>query len=210
MPENIEDKNKSCRNCLNRFTCIEGNVCDNYEFDDEAATCDDCSKKEECPDYTEGKVTCADWDPIVTCDECTKQETCKNFMEGGRICDDFEAIRYRITEKGCLFLAMAEVMDKDEMYIEIENLLNSDFFEVLEHEIKLNGLFVEHPEGIIAKGCQAVKNLFKKKPEKTLKDVFFEVARKEKYFWDFGLSDNIVEAVYNRFVEKLQKLYQNR
>ena len=105
---------------------------------------------------------------------------------------------------------MAEVTDKDNMYVGIENLLGNDFFEMLDHEVRLNNLIVDKPESIIAKGCQAVKNLFKKKPEKTLKDVFFEVARKEKYFRDFGLSDNIVEAVYNRFAEKLQKLYQNR
>ena len=209
MAEIIEDKNKSCRNCLNRFSCDEGNLCDKYEFDDEAATCDDCSKKDDCPNYVKNKVTCTDWEPITTCDECTKQETCPNFMEGGRICDDFQEIRYRLTEKGCLYLAMEQVNTIDNMYVGTEILFEDGFFEELDHEVRLNGLIVNRPDGIVGKTCEFVKNLFKKKPEKTMKDLFFEVAHKNKFFREFGLSDKIVEATYNRFVEILTHQYEN-
>lgn len=200
----------NCRNCNNRFSCenkTEIGFCDDYVFDDGAATCDDCSKKEQCYDYKKNKPTCKDWEPIVTCDECTKQESCKNFTEGGKICKNFSEIRYTLTEKGCLYLAMEEVNHSDKMYVGTENILANGFFEELDHEIKINGLVSKHNnKKLFWRIINKIKyTIFK--PKTSIKEIFIRIAHDEKYFKEFGLSDKIVEKVFERFIDILSKHY---
>ena len=200
----------NCRNCNNRFFCentTDDGICEDYVFDDEAATCNDCSKKEECPNYESGKPTCKDWEPIVTCEECTKQETCKNFTEGGKICKKFEEIRYTLTEKGCLYLAMEDVHNNENVYVGTQNILENGFFEELDHEMKINNLVSRHKQTRFRKLLTKIRfRIFK--PKKDIRKIFFDVAHKDKYFKDFGLSDETVGKVVDKFIEILTKHYE--
>lgn len=200
----------NCRNCDNRFSCeekTETGFCDNYVFDSEAATCDDCSKKDDCPEYKKNRPTCKDWEPIVTCDECTKQGKCKNFAEGGKICKKFEEIRYTLTEKGCLYFAMEDVRNNEKMYVGTQNILGNGFFEELDHEMKINNLVSRHKQTSFRKLLNKIWfRIFK--PKKDIRKIFFDVAHKDKYFKDFGLSDEIIGKVVDKFIEILTKHYE--
>lgn len=200
----------NCRNCEKRFECNEktqNGFCENYEFDNEAATCDDCSKRESCENYIENKPTCVSWEPEICCNECYRQEICKNFTDGGRICNKFKEIEYTLTEKGCLYVAIESVQKQDNMCVDLNSLFENGFFEKLEHEIKLNGLFLEY-DNIFEKVFKELKfKIFK--PKKSTKDVFLEVAHSKLFFKYFDMSDDIVEKVCDRFFETLQKHYKD-
>lgn len=207
-----KDIYQNCRNCEMRFSCNdkseEGHRCDDYIFDEEAATCDDCGKRNDCLYYTRNKPTCVDWEPEVTCDECVNQESCKNYMEGGKICKKFKEVMYTLTQKGCLYLAMEEVHDIDKMYVDGGAIIGNGFFEELEHEMLINGLISMHKNNLFWKIVNRIKyKIFK--PKTDLKKIFFEIAHKDKYFRDFCLSEKIIEAVYNRFVNILKRQYES-
>jgi len=202
----------NCMNCLNRFDCENINeekpiLCDYYGFDEEAATCNDCSKKDKCRGYIRNKAVCKDYSVEPSCEDCTRQDNCKNFTPGGRVCDKFDEIRYCLTEKGCLFLALYEVSANDGMFVDINGLADSDFFEQLDHEVKLNGLVEERHTGMIGKMVDNIKRKLNKEPKVSLKDIFLKVARDERYDRFFGYSDKIVEMAYTRFAKKLSELY---
>lgn len=202
----------NCRNCLCRFGCKENTntregFCEKYSFDEEAATCDDCDIRETCENYTKNAATCPDWEVFPTCDDCTKHDSCPNFLENGKTCDKFEEIRYVLTEKGCLCFALLDVSAENNHYVDGEFLLNSDFFETLDHEMRINKLVEEGTNNFFTR----VATFFKrKKITVTARDVFRKVAKDQKYFRAFNLSETIVDEVFEKFVKHLTELYSNR
>ena len=203
---NIGIDNKSCRNCLLRFTCDsrkDGRFdrCDRHMFDEEAATCEDCSKKYSCEGYKPNSVICGEWDPEETCDCCSKQDTCPNYVENGRICDKYIAAEFRLTEKGLFYLVLLNNGLGPGLVEE------TDFFEVLDHEIKINGLFDVYRHTRIGRLFESFKRIFKKKPKKTVKDIFFETAHITEYYGYFMNDDENVALVWNEFNEGLKRLY---
>lgn len=200
----------NCRNCNNRFSCneeTEMGYCQDYVFDSDAATCEDCSKKENCSEYRKNRTTCTDWEPIVTCDECAKQENCKNFLEGGKICKKFDEIKYTLTEKGCLYFAIEDVCNNENVYIETQNIFKNGFFEELDHEMKINNLVSKHKQTRFGKLLSRIRLLIFK-PKTDIRKIFFDIAHKDKYFKDFGQSDKIIEKVVDKFIEILKKHYE--
>ena len=194
----------NCRNCSNRFDCLEKEDtlkhCDNYVFDEEAATCDDCTKKDTCENYEKGKVTCIDWEPILTCESCTKKETCKSYIPDGKTCENFEVIRYELTHKGMFYLALIETNNVSDANIDIEALMESEFFDTFESKLKLYGLLVYCKNNVFGK----IKRFFKakfSKPEKTFFEVFSELACCDKYYPMFGNSESIVRLVFSKYAE---------
>lgn len=207
--ENIEIDNKSCRNCLSRFDCElkteeRFHSCDNYDFDDEAATCDDCSKKESCTEYGPNLVTCCDWKPIETCDDCEHYEKCSNYMEGGKICKKYKPYQLQLTEKGMLFIALMNCR------LNTGLIENTDFFEVLDHEVKINGLLKSQRRTWIGRKYEQLKFLFRKKTDKTVHDIFKELAMKVPYNEYFFNSENTAEMVWNEFANILTDQYSKR
>jgi hypothetical protein len=204
-----QDIYHNCRNCNNRFDCNEKTdegFCDDYIFDEEAATCDDCAKKEECASYRKNKPTCISWEPEVSCDECSRQKECNNYIEGGKICKKFKEIVYRLTEKGCLYLAMEEVQNTDKIFVNYNSLFEKGFFEELDHEMRLNGLVSEYRNIFEKMFKKLMFKLFK--PKMSAREVFFNVAHRKDYFYDFGGYDETIGKVCDKFFEILSRHYE--
>lgn len=206
----------NCRNCDNRFDCDECKdmkkpiVCDDWTFDEDAATCDDCSKRHDCKDYVKAKVTCAEWQPEVTCDDCNKKSTCENFKEQGTICDRFDEIRYKLTEKGALYLAMEYVRLEDGIYVGTNELMEAGFFETLDHEMRINGLVEERRPTRVGRFFQKLAKPFRKKPKADPKQLFVSVAKRKEFYYYFSFTDKTAEMVYDRFAEMLASLYADK
>lgn len=197
----------NCRNCTNRFDCLEKEdafkCCDDYVFDEEAATCDDCTKKDTCENYEKGKVTCPGWEPILTCESCTKKETCKNYIPEGKICENFDVVRYELTRKGMFYMALIEAYNVSDTNIDIEAIMESEFFDTFENKLKVYGLLVYCKNNIFGKIKRFFKTKFSK-PEKTFFEVFSELASCDKYYTMFGNSESIVRLVCSKYAEILQ------
>lgn len=206
----MKDLYQNCRNCNNRFSCDEQEKhkhCDKYVYDPDAATCCDCALKDECEDYHYLKPTCENWKIEPTCDECVKNLKCKKYQEGGKVCKKFKEIKYKLSEKGLLYVALTEVTGIDKMWLDTETILAKGFFEDLEHEMKINGLIHDTKFGLFMSKIKyfilRVLNITTLSP--TMYDIFTKIAKSEKYFFDFGLSENGVNKAYERYALKLLK-----
>ena len=198
----------NCRNCKERFSCelAEENICCEYHVvDEEAATCDDCKKRFNCVNYLQSKPTCVDWEPEVFCDDCEKNTSCKNYMPGGRICKKFKEIRYKLTEKGCLYIAIVETIEKNSVGLLADEILEKGFFEELEHEMRIYGYIPRTKVGLwVLRTKIFFSRLLHLNFLKTKLEIFMDIAKDKKYFAYFGSSEENVKNVYERFTEMLE------